>query len=62
MNDIAMGVNNFDEMIPALMKIFDCLRALGLKCLPINVNLGLSRLIICEALYYLKESLRKLTK
>ena len=31
MDDIAMGVNNFDEMIPALTKIFDCLRASGLK-------------------------------
>ena len=31
MDDIAIGVNNFNEMIPALTKIFDCLRALRLK-------------------------------
>ena len=30
-DDIAAGVNNFDEMIPALRKIFDCLRESGLK-------------------------------
>ena len=31
MDDIAAAVNNFDEMIPALRKIFDCLRESGLK-------------------------------
>ena len=31
MDDIAAGVKNFDEMIPALRKIFDCLRESGLK-------------------------------
>ena len=31
MYDIAAGVNNFDEMIPALKKFFDCLRESGLK-------------------------------
>ena len=31
MDDIAAGVNNFDEMIPALRKFFDCLRQSGLK-------------------------------
>ena len=31
MEDIAAGVKNFDEMIPALRKIFDCLRESGLK-------------------------------
>ena len=31
MDDIAAGVNNFDEMIPALRKSFDCLRESGLK-------------------------------
>ena len=31
MDDIAAGVTNFDEMIPALRKIFDRLRELGLK-------------------------------
>ena len=31
MDDIGAGVNNFDEMIPALRKIFDCLRESGLK-------------------------------
>ena len=31
MEDIAAGVNNFDEIIPALQKIFDCLRESGLK-------------------------------
>ena len=30
-DDIAPGVNNFDEVIPALRKIFDCLRESGLK-------------------------------
>ena len=31
MDDIAAGVNKFDEMIPALRKFFDCLRESGLK-------------------------------
>ena len=31
MDDIAAGVNNFDEMIPALRKTFDCSRESGLK-------------------------------
>ena len=31
MDDIAAGVNNFDEMTPALRKVFDCLRDSGLK-------------------------------
>ena len=31
MDDIAAGVNNFDEMIPAQIEIFDCLRESGLK-------------------------------
>ena len=31
MDDIAAGVNRFDEMIPALGKVFDCLRESGLK-------------------------------
>ena len=31
MDDIAAGVNFFDEMIPALRKILDCLRESGLK-------------------------------
>ena len=31
MDDIATGVNNFDEMIPALRKNFDCLRESDLK-------------------------------
>ena len=31
MDDIAAGVNNFNGMIPALRKIFDCLRESGLK-------------------------------
>ena len=31
MDDIAAGVNIFAEMIPALRKIFDCLRESGLK-------------------------------
>ena len=31
MDDIAAGVNNFDEIIPALRKIFDYLRESGLK-------------------------------
>ena len=31
MDDIAAGVNNFDEVIPALRKIFDCLRESSLK-------------------------------
>ena len=30
-DDIAAGVNNFDEMIPALRKFFDCLRESDLK-------------------------------
>ena len=31
MDHIAPGVNNVDEMIPALRKIFDCLRESGMK-------------------------------
>ena len=31
MDDIAAGVNNFDTMIPALRKLFDCLREWGQK-------------------------------
>ena len=31
MDDIAAGVNNSDEMIPALRKTFACLRESGLK-------------------------------
>ena len=31
MDDIAAGVNSFEELIPALRKIFDCLRKAGLK-------------------------------
>ena len=31
MDDIAIGINNFDEMILAVTKIFDRLRASGLK-------------------------------
>ena len=31
MDDIAAGVNEFDELIPVLRKIFDCLRTSGLK-------------------------------
>ena len=31
MDDIAAGVDNFDKMIPALRKIFDCLRESDLK-------------------------------
>ena len=31
MNDIAAAVSNFDEMIPALRKIFHCLRESALK-------------------------------
>ena len=34
MDDIAAGVNNFDEMVPALRKNFDCLRESGLKLSP----------------------------
>ena len=31
MDDVAAGVSNFEEMIPAFRKIIDCLRELGLK-------------------------------
>ena len=31
MEDVAAGVKNSDEMIPALRKFFDCLRESGLK-------------------------------
>ena len=37
-DDIAIGINNFDEMIPALTKIFDCLRASRIKLSSINAN------------------------
>ena len=31
MDDFAAGVNKFDELIPALRRVFDCLRESGLK-------------------------------
>ena len=45
MDDFAAGVINFDETIPALRKIFDYLRELGLKFQRINVILERQNLI-----------------
>ena len=42
MDDFAAGVNNFDEMIPALRKIFDCLRESGLKVSAHKCEFGLT--------------------
>ena len=40
MEDIAAGVNTFDEMIPAIRKKFDCLRESGLKLLSHKCEFG----------------------
>ena len=44
MDDIAAGVKKFDEMIPALRKIFDCLRESGLKHSPHKCDFGTTKL------------------
>ena len=44
MDDIAAGVNNFDEMIPALRKVFDCLRETGSKLSAHKRELGTTKI------------------
>ena len=44
MNDIASGVNKFDEVIPALRKTFDCLRESGLKLSAHKCEFGTTRI------------------
>ena len=44
MDDIAAGVNNFDEMIPALRTIFDCLRESGLKLSTHKCDFGTTKI------------------
>ena len=43
-DDIAAGVNNFDEIIPALRKIFDCLKESGLKLSVQKCEFGKSKI------------------
>ena len=44
MDDIVAGVNNFDEMIPALRKFFDCLRESGLKLSAHKCEFGMTKI------------------
>ena len=44
MDDIAAGVNEFEELIPALRKIFDCLRASGLKLAAHKCEFGTTKI------------------
>ena len=44
MDDIAAGVDKFDEMIPALRKVFDCLRASGLKLSAHKCEIGTTKI------------------
>ena len=44
MEDIAAGVNNLDEMIPALRKAFDCLRESGLKLSANKCEIGTTKI------------------
>ena len=43
-DDFAAGVNNFDEMIPALRKIFDWLRESGLKLSAHECEIGTTKI------------------
>ena len=45
MDDIAAGMNNFDEMIPALRKIFDSLRESGLKLSAHKCEFGTTKIV-----------------
>ena len=44
MDDVAAGVKNFDEMIPALRRIFDCLRESGLKLSAHKCEIGTTKI------------------
>ena len=44
MDEIAARVNNFDEMIPALKKDFDCSRELGLKLSAHKCEFGMTKI------------------
>ena len=44
MDDIGSAVYNFDEMIPTLSKIFECVRKSGLKLSPNKCEIGTQRL------------------
>ena len=40
MDDIGSAVKNFDELIPNLRKIFECIRRSGLKLSPVKCKIG----------------------
>ena len=64
MEDIAAGVNNFDELIPALRKFFDCLRESGLKLSSHKWNLERQKLttwVVQLLRKQLRSQVRKLT-
>ena len=64
MEDIAAGVNNFDELIPALRKIFDCMRESGLKLSSNKWNLERQKLttwVVQLLRKQLRSQVRKLT-
>ena len=44
MDDIGSAVNNYQELIPTLKKIFDCIRKSGLKLSPKKCEIGTQRL------------------
>ena len=44
MDDIGSAVNNFDELIPTLSKIFECVRKSGLKLSPNKCEIGTQRM------------------
>ena len=44
MDDMGSAVNNFDELIPTLSKIFECVRKSGLKLSPKKCKLGTQRM------------------
>ena len=62
MDVIAMGLNNFDEMIPTLTKIFDCLRASGLKLSAHKCKFRTTKIGYLGSTITPKGSLQKLTK
>ena len=43
-DDIGSAVNNFDELIPTLSKIFECVRKSGLKLSPNKCEIGTQRM------------------
>ena len=44
MDDIGSAVNNFDQLIPTLSKVFECVRKSGLKLSPNKCEIGTQRM------------------